>query len=312
MKVLLALLLLGGCGDDDDPVVDDGGLTDTSDDGDGRSDARPDARPDGGDLPIEVGSMQPGVDGGAETFVPYMAGGDATLIWGPQGGIMITPTIRLSLAEGWVDGTYRVTLAHSADPAHADRFLVAEPVRSTTFAGDTMSCGDGSIRCTNQQNAAGYVVFSRLFNQLETVSIDDSYTILDVTVEGEGRAGSARFPLHLVEVEEPAACDEFEVRMMPPCRFRMFPGTGLVTARMPYTGPAGGTGTVITFEFTAASPNAPLCEPTLVMPRTGTYTFLDNDCPGVMVGDEIAVTYEVGLMDCGGTHDAVDVSICTE
>ncbi len=307
-----------GCGDatsdpmPPDPTRDDGSVRSDGDAGPRDDASRPDADgslPDAhpiphGELPIEVGVL------GDDGFHAYADGQDAFLTWGPQGGIMITPTIRLSQSAGWAPGEYSVRLTHTADPAHADAFRVDEAVRDTTFSSAT--CAPGSFTCVQSQTEGDYIQFVRLFNQLHTVSIHDSYTVLDVLVEGQGLRGTLQVKLHLIDPEVNSSCDSFAIEPMPPCRFRGFPGVGRVTAIRPWTDMFTGEEkreleyTLALDDFTAAH----ACMSSLVDNETRTYV-VDTACTGpgqIQVGTELPVMHRVGLDSCASsTHDRVEI-----
>ncbi len=316
MRWLVCVALFAACTNDPMTEPEDGSVADVErpDSDAGRPDAMPDATPDGmpepnADLPIEIGTLviEEGVVG---PFTAWSAGDDAVLTWGAQGGIMITPTIRLPTSAGWADGAYTITLAHSADPEHADRFLVDESVRTTTFGADASSCGRGSIRCTEARTIGEHIVFYLLFNQLATTGIYDSYTVLDVTVEGEGRRGTARLPLHLSSVPAPMGCDPFDVRVAGDCRFRIIPGTAHVTRVETTTRRDGSTGIEVDYTFAPTHPNAVMCEPPLA--EATTRTWRPTGTCALEVGDEFPMTYEVGLDACSGGSEVIDPSVCSE
>ncbi len=305
MRWCMCAALLAACSSSSTPIepTEDGGA-----DGDAviPDPARNDAAPaPARELPIEVGSLVVAADGTPGAFTDWIAGYDAPLIWGAQGGIMITPTIRLATGDGWAPGAYRITLAHSTDPDHADRFLVDMDVRVSTYAAPAngMVCPPGTLRCTQPRMIDDRIVYVGLFNQLSTTNIGDSYTVLDVTVEGEGRRGTTRLPLHLVGMPPPgpppppAECDLFEDRSMPPCTLRLFSGTGRVTGMTPIEGEADRID--LEYRFAATSPDARLCIDALREELTF-HSTVDGSC-ALEVGDRFEMELRGGVGGCLGT-----------
>ncbi len=278
MRCLPVLALLAAC--NSSPATTDGGPTPD----------RPDANPvPAGPAAIEVGSLD-----ATGAFSPYVAEQDAPLIWGAQGGIMITPTIRLDPAEGWRAGTtYQVTLTHSAAPGHEAAFRIANPTYRfiVRVDADQMPAppGSGGIPTPELDMIDGYLALPRIFNQLEG-AVHDSWTHLDVRVESEGRVGTESTTLHLLDatVRGPA-CDVYEVVFIGgPCRARYVPFTAEIVAIEPGMMNYDGTTTAVVRYTTRAEGNAAECAPELA-DGEGTRVFLESavDAAGITVGAEV-------------------------
>lgn len=212
LPILLVGLLVACSGDDLSP----------HDAGDRDSDVDVDAGPpiecfpprdgEGDGDPIEgdlvVGEYRDGV------FVPYAAGDTASFVYGFQGGVMITPVVRLPSELASAGDCVEVDVRHLEDPtspgqlgelegfsAHVERTYVA------AVAGE-----DATVETSAIQDQVGWSPFEARF-------------VLDVTLRGRGFARHVAIPLVLGASTE---CEALVETPCPGCCYQRFMGEAVI------------------------------------------------------------------------------------
>ncbi len=217
-------------------------------------------------------------------FVPYEDGSTATLVWGTQGAIMLRPTIRLGPAFPPAP-FYTVTLDHAPDPAHSHAFPVEDAFVTQRHA-------------IAPRERDGTLEYTSLFDPVSEHGAHEGWLRLFVTVEGDGLRAEQEVTLHLFEPTFEAACERYEVRTQPPCRFRRIPGEARITT---IGDPSAGSieiGYEMSFDRDALA-----CEPRLG--RALAPALIPAICverAGLREGMTFAIVREVGDDQCG-VHD---------
>lgn len=135
-------------------------------------------------------------DGAPEegNLTQYVDGGDATYVWGFQGGVMIQPVISVPPELGGGGDCVSVTLQHLPDPAHPELSGEIDSYRGATFRESLQCAGD---RCGT----------SGLFDVVGVNAPDGVRFLLDVTVRGASWARHARLALRIVDEDGFDECD---------------------------------------------------------------------------------------------------------
>ncbi|MBO6938130.1 MAG: hypothetical protein JJ863_24390 [Deltaproteobacteria bacterium] len=197
--LLLALAL--GCGDDgggtDDPVTD-GAVRDASRDADvlecdgGGCVSRRCRLLDYYEGPAEdglvVGEMQD------EAFVAYEAGGDATYVFGFQGGVMIQPVVDVPAERVADEPCAQITFRHRPDPAYPDDAGEVEFFSENVFI-DTLEAVDTRFR------GGAYA------DQMGWAAADGVRMILEAEVRGPDWALRTELPVRVVDQDGWDECD---------------------------------------------------------------------------------------------------------
>jgi hypothetical protein len=190
----------------------------------GRRDAAPDEdAPPITCLPLRDGDGAPEViEGGLEigeyrdgAFVPYAPNDTATVVFGFQGGVMITPVVRFSDELAASGDCVEVEVRHLEDPAHpgqlADLTSFASYVERTYVAN---VAGQPQVETSALQDQVGWAPFYARF-------------VLDVTVRSNTFARHVAIPLQLGSEN---ACDDLVETPCPGCCYRAYPGEAVIEA----------------------------------------------------------------------------------
>jgi hypothetical protein len=234
LSVLLFLVL--ACGDSSsDPATDAG-----------RRDATPDEdAPPITCLPLRDGDGAPEVmEGGLEigeyrdgVFVPYAPNDTATVVFGFQGGVMITPVVRFSDELAASGDCVEVAVRHLEDPANpgrlADLTSFASYVERTYVAG---VAGQPLVETSPLQDQVGWAPFYARF-------------MLDVTVRSDTFARHVAIPLQLGSEN---ACDDLVETPCPGCCYRNYPGEAVIEA-VGEVGAGCDDTTTVTYRFEPSS-----------------------------------------------------------
>lgn len=213
MRWLSAFLLVAcACGNSSEPASDAG------------RDARPDEdAPPITCLPLRDGDGAPEViEGGLEigeyrdgAFVPYAPNDAAALVFGFQGGVMITPVVRFSDELAASGDCVEVSVRHLEDPANpgrlADLETFASYVERVYVAG---VAGQPSVETSPLQDQVGWSPFDARF-------------VLDVTVRSNTFARHVAIPLQFGSESE---CDELVETPCPGCCYRRYAGEAVIEA----------------------------------------------------------------------------------
>ncbi len=202
-RALPALLLVAlGCGDaggtDDGVVVDGGGADAALVDADvlecdgGGCVSRRCRLLDYYEGPAEEGLVVGELRDGA--FVPYEAGGDATYVFGFQGGVMIQPVVDLPAERVGDEPCVTVTFRHRPDPAYPDDAGELEFFDQTVFIDALEPDGD-------RYRGGAYA------DQMGWSAADGVRMILEAEVRGTDWALRTELPLRVVDQDGWDECD---------------------------------------------------------------------------------------------------------
>lgn len=236
------------------------------------------------------------------TFTPYVDGQDVDLEWGAQGGIMVTPTIRLS-GDGWTDASLTtITLSHAPAPGHEDAFRIEN--REALFRIDpSVEPAPGGAFVPQFLEEDGMLFIPRIYDQLAG-DVHDSWVRLTVTIEVGRLHGEASIDLHLFDPTNRPACEIYEPESAGgPCRDRFVPFTATVDSIRAGEPDWEGSPTSIVRYTASASAEAVACEPTLGEGTTAERTLSNSvrEAEGVEAGAMLAAFRRVAAgYSCGG------------
>ncbi|MCB9623488.1 MAG: hypothetical protein H6723_09135 [Sandaracinus sp.] len=256
-RLTTCFLLVIACGDsqpaltdggtrDGGPVVQDGAPTpivcDSLRDGDGADEVLE------GDL--EIGEYRDGA------FVPYAAGDAVTLVFGFQGGVMITPVVRFASTLATSGECVQVEVRHLEDPENPGRLGELSSFTSYTervYVAEV--AGTTEVETSALQDQVGWSPFDARF-------------VLDVTVRGASFARHVALPLQL---GTESACDDLVETPCPGCCYRRYAGEAVVDA-VGEVGPGCDDTTTVTYHFDASRDDAACFAAESVAPASDTLT----------------------------------------
>lgn len=216
----LALLLVVACGDDGGPS--DGPLADGAVPDGGRSDADV-LECDGGAcvsrrcrlLDYYEGAPEEGLVVGElrdGDFVPYEAGGDATFVFGFQGGVMIQPVVDLPAERVGSEPCARVTFRHRPDPDFPDDSGEVEFFSENVII-DT-------LRAEGERHRGGAYA-----DQMGWAAADGVRMILEAEVRGVDWALRTELPVRVVDQDGWDECDVVPTTLSAGCELVELTGT---------------------------------------------------------------------------------------
>ncbi len=216
--LLLALAL--GCsdetGDASDDVVLDGAIADGGIDADvlecdgGACVSRRCRLMDYYDGPAEEGLVVGELRDGA--FVPYEAGGDATFVFGFQGGVMIQPVVDVSAERVGEESCATITLRHRSDPDYPDDAGEVEFFSENVFIDSLDAEGD-------RFRGGAYA------DQMGWAAADGVRMILEAEVRGVDWALRTELALRVVDQDGWDECDVVPTTMAAGCELVELAGT---------------------------------------------------------------------------------------
>ena len=156
---------------------------------------------------LDVGEMRAGA------FVPYTDGGQATVVFGFQGGVMIQPVVRVPPEAIGADDCVEITVRNRPDPAYPDAHGELAMFTETRF-----------IDPLRPELLPGFLS-ATVFDQLGWNSVAELRMILEVEARGVDWVRSAEFALHVVDEDGLDDCDVVPRRSMFGCELAVPEGT---------------------------------------------------------------------------------------
>ncbi|MFK7985510.1 MAG: hypothetical protein AB8I08_05725 [Sandaracinaceae bacterium] len=160
---------------------------------------------------LDVGEMREG------EYVPYADGGQATLVFGFQGGVMIEPVVRVPTEEIGASDCVQIVVRNRPDPAYPDLAGELGRFSRTEYIDPLRPIEAGNLSAT-------------VFNQLGWVTEPELRMILEVEARGVDWVRSAEFALHVVDADGLDACDVVPRQSLFGCERAVLDGTVTVDA----------------------------------------------------------------------------------
>lgn len=176
-----------------------------------------------------------------DAFVPYSDSGEATWVWGPQGGTMIQPVLSLDPAIAGDERQVEVTFLNRPDP-------------DFDAPGELADFGEALFVAALFEEGER-LVSDVLFNQIGWSDPTGVRMLFDVTVRGQEFAISDGLALHIVAAPDPFGCNDLPT-YGEGCIYRLFEGTGTITSVATGTGaPSCDERLEVQFDFAPANPD---------------------------------------------------------
>lgn len=163
------------------------------------------------DGPLEVGEMRDGA------FVPYADGGQATLVYGFQGGVMIEPVVRVPADVVGAEDCVQITVRNLPDPDYP------------SLAGELSDFPEAQFIDPLRPDDTGHFT-ATVFDQLGWVTEPELRLRLEVEARGVDWVRSTELALHVVDADGLDACDVVPRQGVRGCEIGLLMGSVTVDA----------------------------------------------------------------------------------